>query len=1067
MSLADRKICTSCMSCYCSCPNNAIQIITDNKGFYYPEIDETKCTHCSICEKVCPITNYKNLLNSEIKEIYAANNKNVSSRMISSSGGIFSVLANYIITKGGYVAGVILDENLIAKHIVSNNPEDIIKMQGSKYVQSYVGDCYKTIKEHLENDKPVLFTGTPCQVAGLKSYLNKDYERLLTIDVICTCVNPAYLTKEVAKSMIDDDEQYQITNVKFRDKITGWGGKPGGEFAFSVEWNDKDGTPHKYYEQLFFNTFFNGFLNHLWMKDSCEACVYSSSDRPSDITLGDFWGIDFCDKSLNDNKGLSFTLLNTLKGKEFFKNIKQELNVCKEIDYTWAINTQPAINGVGYKKHYNTDKYFQYILKGSSPVELTKNLLGINKVGILTYDYSDNYGACLQTYALSEKIKELGFCPKIIRWSEHYKDTLGIETNNFKYFRQNYLNRSDLCYTEDELKGEISDCSKIFIGGDQVFRNWRTNEELSILRYFGDFVEGNKTLASYAASFGINFFNGDTKLKAKISKLLKRFDKISVRENSGVNILKDTFNVDSIEVLDPVFLLRKEDYEKLTQNCDLYLPDNDYIAYLYLQDNFGLNPVNRNLQESLQGENIINIATNEKGEYDSVEQWIYYIKNSKFVITDSFHCVCFAIIFKKPFVAINRNFGGNDRILNLLKKINLDDRIKNSIDEILPVDLSSEIDWGNVYSILNQKVKDAENYLLETLLLEPIFKEKYIDKELELNRLKCEKEYLKNKAAYEINLQKEINNELLCKLEKQSKENETLAKNISNLQQGNEILTNNIETLYENNEKLRCETLEHINKLTTRYNEAIHLTLNKNKFYLKYYFYRFLLNFVLIGKDKIKFKKEKYKLKIKQLNKYLKPNNDLIQVQNTKINTLKDNFEYQEFYKERYKFATKFLNFNKINSIGYLGAGSEYLREFIPANITYFSVDYLRKTGNTIIRDFNNGEFFDQSVDVCLACGLLEYIYNLPQFIGKIAQYTDCIIATYRFLELYPNLNRDILVNHYSKAELFKIFKKQGFKIILQPVFNKDFTTFIAVKKNPKFLNYELIKKYNKDKGKQ
>jgi len=571
MSLVDRKICTSCMSCYCSCPNDAIQIVTDEKGFYYPQIIEEKCNHCGICNKVCPITNNENLFNSEINEIYAANNRNEDVRLASSSGGIFSVLADFIISKGGYVAGVILDENLIAKHIVSNKPEDILKMQGSKYVQSYVDDCYKTVKECLNNDKYVLFTGTPCQVAGLKKYLNKDYEKLLTIDFICTCVNPAYLTNEVAKSMIKDTEPYEITKVNFRDKITGWGGKPGGEFAFSVEWKDKNGNSHKYYEQLFFNMFFNGFLNHLWMKDSCEDCVYSSSSRVSDITLGDFWGINFYDKNLNDNKGLSFTLLNTLKGKQYFEDIKTKLNVCKEIDYTWAINSQPATNGVGYKKHYNTDKYFQYIQTYTSPVELTKNLLRINKVGILTYDYSDNYGACLQAYALSEKIKELGFCPKIIRWSEHYKDTYGLESNNFKYFRQNYLNRSDLCYTEEELKGEISDCNKILIGGDQVFRNWRTNNELSILRYFGDFVEGKKTLASYAASFGIDFFNGDSILKSKINKLLRRFDKISVRESSGVNILKDTFNIASIEVLDPVFLLRKEDYEKLIKNCNLYL----------------------------------------------------------------------------------------------------------------------------------------------------------------------------------------------------------------------------------------------------------------------------------------------------------------------------------------------------------------------------------------------------------------------------------------------------------------------------------------------------------------
>lgn len=869
MSLLERKKCTSCMSCYCSCPQGAIQIITDKEGFYYPQVDETKCSHCGICNRVCPITNNKNLLNSEIKEIYAANNKNDFSRMVSSSGGIFSVLANYIISKGGYVAGVILDENLIAKHIVSNKPEDIVKMQGSKYVQSYIGDCYKIIKTHLDNKKYVLFTGTPCQVAGLKSYLNKDYELLLTVDFICTCINPAYLTKEIAKSMINDNEQYEIINVKFRDKITGWGGKPGGEFAFSVEWNDKDGKPHKYYEQLFFNTFFNGFLNHLWMKDSCEDCVYSLSDRVSDITLGDFWGIDFYDKSLNDNKGLSFTLLNTFKGKEFFENIKPELNVCKEIDYTWAINTQPATNGDGYKKHFNRDKFFEYAPKYKSVVELTNDLLGVNKVGILTYDYSDNYGAVLQAYALSEKIKELGFSPKIIRWAEHYKDTLGVETNNFKYFRENYLNRSKLCYTEDELKDEIVDCNKIIIGGDQVFRNWRTNDELSVLRYFGDFIEGNKTIASYAASFGINFFNGSQYLNSKIKTLLKRFDKISVRESSGVDILKNTFNIDSNEVLDPVFFLNKENYEKLTLNCNLYLPNENYIAYMYLQDNSGLAPISTKLQKLLRDKNIINICTNENGEYDSVEQWIYYIKNSEFVITDSFHGICFAIIFKKPFIAITRDFGGNDRVLNLLKKLNLDSRIKNSINEITSSDLLFDIDWNMVENILKESVKKSEKYLLEVLLHEPTFKEKYFDNDIKLSRLKCEKEYQENKSEHQkkISLQ-ELREEFLLKIDNLSNENKALIEIINLLQNENKMLKTNVENILERQSLLKDEIYLEIDKLYKKNNEALFLILNKNKFYLKYFFYRLILNFAIFNNDKIKQKKEKYKKRVKQIENY-------------------------------------------------------------------------------------------------------------------------------------------------------------------------------------------------------
>lgn len=818
--LPQKNKCTSCMSCYCACPENAIEIVTDESGFYYPEINESKCVHCGLCTQICPIMNNA-VLKSEVKKVYAANNKDIEIRLRSSSGGMFTIFANLILSKGGYVAGVILDENLIAKHIISNKHEDIVKMQGSKYVQSYIGDTYKTIKGYLDNDKYVLFTGTPCQAAGLKAFLGKEYEQLLTIDLICTCVNPPYILKEVAQNMINDNMPYKITDVKFRDKITGWGGKSGGEFAFSVSWEDENKNAHKYYEQLFFNDFYNGFLNHLWMKNSCENCIYSSPERPSDITLGDFWGIDFYDKSLNDNKGLSFTLINTKKGLEYFEKIQNNLKISKEIDYNWAINSQPAINGSGYQKHCNTDLYFKYAPKSESKPDLTKDLLGINKVGILTYDFSDNYGALLQVYALSEKIKELGYSPKIIRWAEQYKDTLGYENNNLKYFRQNYLIRSKLLYTEDELKAEIADCNKIIIGGDQVFRNWRTNEELSILRYFGDFVEGDKTLASYAASFGIDFFNGNKYLIEKVSKLLKRFDRIAVREQTGVQILKNTFDTGSTEVLDPVFLMNKNFYEKLTLNKELYKPEGDYIAYMYLHDNYGLANIDSRLNENLKNENIININANENLEYNTVEQWLYFIKNSKFIITDSFHCICFAILFQKPFIAINRSFGGNDRILNLLKKLNLQYRIKDSLDGITYSDLEFDINWENIKTTLDENIETSMNYLKEILLLHPKPKERYFDAELALHRLKCEKIYKQN------------------------------------------VIKNTCKNQITENKKIRRYFEDKINSLISDYNEILYLIVNKNKFYFKYYLYRILNNF---NKSlEVKKKKESYKYKVQKI----------------------------------------------------------------------------------------------------------------------------------------------------------------------------------------------------------
>ena len=638
--LAKKDKCSGCMACYNACPLGAIEII-NNDGFYYPYINQEKCTNCGICSKACPIFNPPNA-SSEFPKYYACINNNENIRKKSSSGGIFYSLAANIINQGGYVCGCLFDENFKLKHIVSNSIEDVKKMQGSKYIQSYIGYCYSEIKNLLEKGNSVLFSGTPCQCAGLKSFLNKDYEKLIIVDLLCSCNNPPKMLEEYIKYEIGEDNK--VTDINFRNKITGWGNiNVGGAFSLSLNWVDKNNNSRCFYDPVFNNIFFKGFLEKLWMMNACDNCIYQQSQRYSDLTLGDFWGVWAFNKDLDDGKGLSFVMLSTQKGKEIFEHIKHNLNILSEIDENFAINHQPVISGQKYQKHKNHDLFFKYLPNHYSSIELTKDLLGINKVGILTYDASINFGAHLQAYALCETIKALGYSPKIIRWAPHYKDTLGYEDDNMKPFRDKYLPRGSAIYAEDELKAEIADCNRIIIGGDQVFRNWQTTPELPVLRYYGDFVTGSKVLASYGASFGIDFFNGDKYLTDECKKLIKRFDRIGVREKSGVKILNSTFGVNGEEVIDPVFLLDKKNYDNLVKNAHLSSEDFDYIAYMCLENELGLGKVNKTLKNNLVDYNLININT-KNGQYVQVEEWINNIKNAKFVITDSFHCMAFCII---------------------------------------------------------------------------------------------------------------------------------------------------------------------------------------------------------------------------------------------------------------------------------------------------------------------------------------------------------------------------------------------------------------------------------------
>lgn len=721
-----KTICTSCMACYAACPVEAINIITDEKGFYAPVVDEKKCIHCGVCNSICPMLLKKKTLvqNNKRQKVYACTNSDEQVRVQSSSGGLFSAFANYVLENNGHVCGAVLNDDLVLRHVVSNNFEDIEKMRGSKYIQSYIGNCWNEIKKLLNEDKQVLFCGTPCQCAGLKSFLRDDYKKLITIDLLCTCVNPPVMLKEYLNYQTQGNVSKYL-NINFRDKINGWGGNPRAAFSFSAKWLDKEGCMRKFYEHVEENLFFKGFLEHLWMKDSCNSCIFMDNNRVSDLTLGDFWCINEFDSSLNDNKGLSFVMVNSAKGDDIFEKIKNKLNICKEVDFNWAVNTQSTVNGVGMKKHKNTDLFFKYESKHYSKMELTKDLLGINKVGVMTFDFSVNFGAQLQAWAFCEKIKELGFSPKIIHWSEHHLYTLGDEKDTMKPFRDKYFSRSQVCYTQEEILSQTSDCNKIIIGGDQVFRVWNSSKDSSIYRYLGDFVSGEKLLASYGSSFGFDFFNANETVKEECKKLFQRFDKLAVREKDGVKILKETFGVDAREVLDPVFLFDKQKYNELIQNEHLKQIEENYIAYMYLHDSYGLGEVNKNLMEKFKNEKVINININETGKYNLPQVWLNYIKNAKFVITDSFHCVAFCVIFKKPFVVIERDWGGNSRIDNILEKFNLQNLKRKSLADVKLEDVDILIDWESVYNILDNERQYSENYLLDLLLTKPKYKDKY------------------------------------------------------------------------------------------------------------------------------------------------------------------------------------------------------------------------------------------------------------------------------------------------------------------------------------------------------
>lgn len=343
IDLKDKTECCGCHACFNACPTGAIKMQEDEKGFKYPVIDKSKCISCGVCEKVCPIKNNNKVENNPIA--YACFNKNDDIRKNSSSGGVFTLLASAIINQGGTVFGAAFDEKFNVKHIKVDKIEDLNGLRGSKYVQSFVGETYKQAKDALSKGTKVLFTGTPCQIEGLKSYLQKDYENLYTQDIICHGV-PSPKVWEKYKEYRKNKDNEEPIEISFRNKDNGWA-----HYNTFFKYKNKS-----YKKAASADLYINAFLQNLSLRESCFACNFKKYNRISDITLGDLWGIDNIIPELNDDKGTSLVVINSEKGKKIFDEISNNIEV-KEINLDDAIKYNHAmIKSV--PENPNREKFF-------------------------------------------------------------------------------------------------------------------------------------------------------------------------------------------------------------------------------------------------------------------------------------------------------------------------------------------------------------------------------------------------------------------------------------------------------------------------------------------------------------------------------------------------------------------------------------------------------------------------------------------------------------------------------------------------------------------------------------
>lgn len=699
--------CSGCGACYNICPKDAISMQYNKEGFHEPVIDPEKCISCGMCEKVCPAFHPKKDNNPE-PDIYAVKgDKKILKE--STSGGVFAILSEYILSKEGYVCGAAYNDSFEVWHSIENTPEGVKKLKRSKYVQCQTGLVFRELKKLLEEDKWVLFSGTPCQVAGFHNYLGKSYEKLYTMDIVCHgCPAPMTWKRYVEENL----DTTKVKDIEFRHK---------GDHGFKKSYmalhykNGKEEVMHSNKNPYYFH-----FRKNLGLRMSCTACQGAVVPRVGDFSAGDFWGAEkFYPELIESDSGLSLIYFNNEHAKELMPYLKERFVLMQKITLSEAMAGNRS--KVTRKMHVNRDRFFHMMKTETFNEAIRKNIGVPFDIAVYGNTLGTNYGGVITYYALYKALVNMGYGVVMVRPPK--KNTDEPKSHSVKFFEENVVLSDELPFGDFKKYNKIA--NTFVLGSDQVW-NYKLFKGRR-LSFYLDFVEDKKKKVAYAASYGFEkptIFPEYENLYPVITKLMKRFDAIGVRESDGVNICKDYFGVGATHVMDPVFLIRPEEYLALAEKAKRK-PEGKYMAVYALTPKDNLN----NGLQFVSGElglPRVNMGPGNAKKFKKksknfdepymknvvMEEWLYNIAHSDFVMTDSYHCVCFSIIFRKNFILIQDAWAVS-RIKSLLTKLNLTDRWFESSEDLKnnPEILTKDIDYDAVYEILRKEIDESWDWL--------------------------------------------------------------------------------------------------------------------------------------------------------------------------------------------------------------------------------------------------------------------------------------------------------------------------------------------------------------------
>ena len=703
--------CTGCGACVNKCSRNAISMQYSTEGFLYPEVSMEKCVNCGQCMAVCPVEHPLSF--HETPDSYAVWASD-EIRLKSSSGGVFTLLADWVLAQGGAICGAAYAEDWqTVYHCWAETQEELGKLRGSKYVQSDTRLTYRQAKKYLDSGRVVLYTGCPCQIAGLYRYLGKDYENLYTADLVCHGSNSVKAYQSFLKEFSEGQE---IEKVDFRDKKYFTWSTP--TVVYLKNGDVKKAAWDK-------GTWYTGFLNGIINRKNCYHCPYARAERIADITLADCWQVYRINYNYDDRKGTSLVLVNDEKGQKLLDAIRPQTKLCTPI----SLETIRKYNGQLNQPttEHRSRKYFFSHLDDLGYHKALWYGRGMRfDLGIVGWWFASNYGSSLTYYALGRIMEKMGKQVLFIRipkfdgtpWEPKVQQTIDFLSRYFYISAERDF---------DQMDEYNHFCDAFMLGSDQMWTEGATN--LVGYSFFLDFVAKDKKKIAFSTSFGHAEFTRNQEMLQTARDYLMRFDAVSVREKSGVDLCKNAFGIEAEQVIDPVFLCGREQYDLLADQVTKERPEKYLLCYILdpttnkeriaqeIADHTGLEIITiLGLKE--YEEAIKNWHTGHVLPCGTTEEFLYYIKHCTYLLTDSHHGTCFGIIYEKPYVALVNKERGATRFETVADLLDLRENLVYSYDEIYnngTIHLPPSIDYKKVNCRLEKECERADKWLEKAL----------------------------------------------------------------------------------------------------------------------------------------------------------------------------------------------------------------------------------------------------------------------------------------------------------------------------------------------------------------